>query len=52
MFNTYEFPIRAHRLQPARETCEKCHWPDKFYGDRIKTFARFAADSASTARYT
>ena len=45
-------PTPVHTLRPARETCEKCHWPDKFYGDRIKTFARFARDSSSTARYS
>ena len=43
-FDLYERPIPTpvHQLRPARETCEKCHWPDKFYGDRIKTFATFA----------
>jgi len=35
-FNTYEFPIRAHRLQPARETCEKCHLPEKFSDDSLR----------------
>ena len=45
-------PTPVHTLRPARETCEKCHWPDKFYGDRIKSFMRFDADSASTARYS
>lgn len=45
-------PTPVHTLRPARETCEKCHWPDKFYGDRIKTIARFAADEASTPHYT
>ena len=43
-------PTPVHTLRPARETCEKCHWPDKFYGDRIKIFARFAADETSTPR--
>jgi hypothetical protein len=27
VFHTYEFPIRAMRSRPARETCEKCHAP-------------------------
>ncbi|MEJ2580834.1 MAG: NapC/NirT family cytochrome c, partial [Acidobacteriota bacterium] len=36
-FNLYERPIPTpvHQLRPARETCEKCHWPDKFYGSRL-----------------
>jgi len=53
-FDLYERPVPTpvHQLRPARETCEKCHWPDKFYGDRIKTFTRFAMDEASTRRHT
>jgi NapC/NirT cytochrome c family, N-terminal region len=50
----YEKPIPTpvHQLRPARETCEHCHWPDKFYGDRIKTFSKFEMDETSTASYT
>ncbi len=53
-FNLYERPIPTpvHQLRPARETCENCHWPEKFYGDRIKTYTRFASDEHSTARHT
>ena len=53
-FNLYERPIPTpvHQLRPARETCEKCHWPEKFYGDRIKTYTRFASDEQSTPTYT
>jgi hypothetical protein len=45
-------PTPVHTLRPARETCEKCHWPDKFYGDRIKTFARFEPDTTSTPHFS
>jgi len=45
-------PTPVHQLRPARETCEKCHWPDKFYGTRLKTIAHFQKDSASTPLYT
>jgi hypothetical protein len=53
-FNLYEKPIPTpvRQLRPARETCEKCHWPDKFYGSRLKTIVHFAHDSNSTPRYT
>ncbi len=53
-FDLYERPIPTpvHQLRPARETCEKCHWPDKFYGDRIKTYAKFALDEESTPSHT
>ncbi len=32
-FNKYPKPIPTpiQDLRPARETCEKCHWPQKFY---------------------
>ena len=50
----YERPIPTpvHELRPARETCEKCHWPEKFYGKRLKTMARHRLDEGSTPRYT
>lgn len=53
-FNLYERPIPTpvHNLRPARETCEKCHWPSVFYGDRIKRIVRYAQDAASTPRYS
>ena len=27
-------PSPVHELRPARETCEQCHWPQRFTGDR------------------
>ncbi len=45
-------PTPVHQLRPARETCEKCHWPEKFYGSRLKTIVHYERDSASTPRYT
>ena len=53
-FDLYERPIPTpvHNLRPARETCERCHWPEKFYGERVKTLVRHEFDAASTPRYT
>ena len=53
-FNLYERPIPTpvHQLRPARETCEKCHWPDKFYGSRLQTRVSYENDEPSTPRYT
>lgn len=53
-FDLYERPIPTpvHQLRPARETCEKCHWPEKFYGERIKAITTFAQDEASTPSHT
>ncbi len=53
-FNLLERPIPTpvRQLRPARETCEKCHWPQKFYGSRLKTIARYDKDETSTPKYT
>ncbi len=48
VFNLYEFPIRASALQPARDTCEKCHQPEAFSGDSLRTITRFANDYENT----
>jgi hypothetical protein len=47
---TFPRPIPApiHDLRPARETCEQCHWPSKFTGDRIKVLTRYQEDEANT----
>jgi len=49
-FNLYPrpIPVPIHDLRPARETCEQCHWPSKFVGDRLKVITRFAEDEANT----
>ena len=49
-FNLYPRPISApvHSLRPARETCEECHWPQKFVGDRFKVNTHFEEDEANT----
>jgi hypothetical protein len=48
--NTYPKPIGTplHDLRPARETCEKCHWPQKFYARTLWTNKYFLADSLNT----
>lgn len=48
MFNTYEFPIRAGELRPARETCEKCHFPEKFSDDSLRVLRKYANDTNNT----
>jgi nitrate/TMAO reductase-like tetraheme cytochrome c subunit len=48
MFKTYEFPIRADALRPARETCEKCHFPEKFSDDSLREIKRFSNDKQNT----
>ncbi len=53
-FKLYDKPIPTpvHNLRPARETCEKCHWPKMFLGERTQNITHYAADETSTPRYT
>ncbi|MCA9735152.1 MAG: NapC/NirT family cytochrome c [Deferribacteres bacterium] len=50
LFNKYERPIPTpiHNLRPARETCEQCHWPQKFYGKKQKDRIHFMEDEQNT----
>jgi len=41
-------PTPLANLRPARETCEHCHWPEKFYSNRIKNEQHFLADENNT----
>jgi hypothetical protein len=46
----YPTPIETpiHNLRPARETCERCHWPQKFYSYKLENERHFLTDSANT----
>jgi hypothetical protein len=47
---TWPRPIETpiHNLRPSRDTCEQCHWPEKFHGDRIRVKTHFGEDEANT----
>jgi NapC/NirT cytochrome c family protein len=49
-FQTFErpIPVPVKNLRPARETCEQCHWPEKFHGDRIKVKTTYSPDEKNT----
>ena len=53
-FHTYPTPIPSpvENLRPARETCEQCHWPEKFTGDRVRQVFGYADDEANTETVT
>jgi len=40
---SYSTPIPApvEHLRPAQDTCEECHWPEKFHGKKVKKFISF-----------
>ncbi len=48
--DTYPRPIATpvHGLRPARDTCEKCHRPELFHGDKLVVKNRFLADEQSS----
>lgn len=50
--DTFSRPIppAIHHLRPARETCEHCHWPKKFFGAQLREISHFAADETNTRR--
>jgi len=41
-------PSPVHNLRPARNTCEMCHWPEKFHGDKVETVPEYASDEKNT----
>ena len=53
-FKKYSRPIGTpvHNLRPAQETCEHCHWPEKFFGAQMKIFNRYAYDEQNTRSQT
>ncbi|HTS56442.1 MAG TPA: NapC/NirT family cytochrome c [Terriglobales bacterium] len=44
--------IESGRLVPARETCENCHWPQKFAGVTLRVINKYAEDEANTRTQT
>ncbi len=49
-FDLYPRPIPTplHDLRPARETCEQCHWPTRFVGDKLSIKTHYEEDEANT----
>jgi formate-dependent nitrite reductase cytochrome c552 subunit len=37
-------------MRPSRDICETCHWPQKFYEDRVHEVVRFEEDEANTEK--
>ncbi len=53
-FHTYPTPIRASLsvLRPARATCEQCHMPTRFVGDRLLVKTAFGDDEKNSITRT
>jgi len=56
IFNSYRRPIpsalESNRLVPAAETCENCHWPEKFGSARLRVVTHYAEDEKNTRTQT
>lgn len=48
--NTFSRPIETpvHGLRPARDTCEQCHRPEKFHGDKLVVRDKYLEDESNT----
>jgi NapC/NirT cytochrome c family, N-terminal region len=48
--HTYSRPIPSpvKYLRPARETCEHCHWPQRFTGDKLLVNTGYKVDEKNT----
>lgn len=45
-------PSPVHNLRPARDTCEHCHWPERFTGDKFLVKTKYADDEQNTPATT
>lgn len=53
IYHKYSRPIATpiHQLRPVPETCERCHWPEKFYARKLLSRRSYLSDSANTEWY-
>jgi len=49
-FHTYPRPIPSpvKDLRPASQTCEQCHWPQRFVGDKLLVRTSYTDDEKNT----
>ncbi len=41
-------PTPIHNLRPAQQTCEQCHWPEKFYDPKLRMKRSYLSDEENT----
>src|SRR5262245_50325611 len=53
-FNTYhrQIPSASRSLRPSEDTCEHCHSPGAFQGDKLKLIRRYEEDEHNTEKTT
>ena len=49
-FHRYDQPIPSpvRQLRPSRDTCEQCHWPQVFTGNKLVVKRKFSDDEKNT----
>ena len=45
-----ETPVES--LRPSRDTCEECHWPDKFHGKKVKSVKHYSNNNQTKPTVT
>ncbi len=52
--NSFPRPIPSpvKGMRPVEVVCEQCHWPQKFYEDRLLTVSTYAEDEANSKTQT
>jgi nitrate/TMAO reductase-like tetraheme cytochrome c subunit len=45
-------PVPVSNLRPARQTCEQCHWPARFEGNRLVVIPHYADDQTNSLTKT
>jgi nitrate/TMAO reductase-like tetraheme cytochrome c subunit len=45
-------PPPEQLIRPARDTCERCHWPEKFHGDKLRVIREYGNDEKNSETVT
>jgi hypothetical protein len=50
LFHKYSRPIETpiRNLRPSRDTCEQCHWPEHFSGEKLVSFDYYGREEGNT----
>jgi hypothetical protein len=49
-FNKFPRPIETpiHNLRPSRDTCEQCHWPEHFTGEKMQRYDYYGYEEGNS----
>jgi len=48
----HPIPVPIHNLRPAAQTCDECHWPERFSEDKLLVKTKFADDEKNSSTQT